>query len=120
MTESDPYQTSAACDAGACDTPMAPKHHQMPPNIAPLVQRRWIPPSLKTGAFRDLRHECCYLLVRTPTVSLSSVSSMLNRPKPIGLVSHLTIFPDSAASVPEANLYSAFQSFRYRQACRPS
>ena len=46
--------------------------------------------------------------LRTATVSLSSVSSMLNRPKPIGLVSHLTIFPDSAASVPEANLYSAF------------
>jgi hypothetical protein len=36
------------------------------------------------------------------------------------LVSHLTVFPESSARVPEANLITAFQTLRYRQACRPS
>jgi hypothetical protein len=55
------------------------------------------------------------IYLRTATVSLSSVTSMLNRPKPIGLVSHLTDFPESAASVPEANLYSAFPEASQRK-----
>jgi len=45
-------------------TPMANEHIRCPPNIAPCP-RRWIPPSLKTGAFQNLRRECYYLRTAT-------------------------------------------------------
>ena len=46
-----------------------------------------------------------------PSVRCQSVNSMLNRPTPVDLVANLTIFPESAANVPEANLKTVFPEF---------
>src|SRR6266403_2846849 len=43
-----------------------------------------------------------------PSVRCQSVNSMLNRPTPVDLLVNFTIFPESAANVPEENLKTVF------------
>src|SRR5882672_8783339 len=87
--------------------PIAPTFYDKPHDMASCLELLMNIRSRQDRSAGQLR---CYYFWLVPIVlgSSSAIISRVKRPKPAGLVCHLSAFPESAASVPEANLNTPF------------